>query len=51
MFAWLWITLGRREPASPTKFGFGLIGVGAGFIVLVPAAVAASNGARSARCG
>ena len=44
MFAWLWITLGRREPASPTKFGFGLIGVGVGFLVLVPAALAASSG-------
>ena len=44
VFAWLWITLGRREPASPTKFAFGLIGVGAGFLVLVPAALAASSG-------
>jgi len=44
MFAWLWITLGRREPASPTKFSFGLIGVGIGFLVLVPAALAAGNG-------
>ena len=44
VFAWLWITLGRREPASPTKFAFGLIGVGAGFLVLVPAALA-RNGA------
>ncbi len=46
MFAWLWITLGRREPASPTKFAFGLIGVGAGFLVLVPAALASGNGAQ-----
>jgi proton-dependent oligopeptide transporter, POT family len=44
VFAWLWITLGRREPASPTKFSFGLIGVGVGFLVLVPAAIAAGNG-------
>jgi POT family proton-dependent oligopeptide transporter len=44
VFAWLWITLGRREPASPTKFSFGLIGVGIGFLVLVPAALAAGNG-------
>jgi POT family proton-dependent oligopeptide transporter len=46
IFAWLWITLGRREPASPTKFSFGLIGVGAGFLVLVPAALAAGSGAQ-----
>jgi proton-dependent oligopeptide transporter, POT family len=44
LFAWLWITLGRREPASPTKFSFGLIGVGIGFLVLVPAALAVGNG-------
>jgi POT family proton-dependent oligopeptide transporter len=44
LFAWLWITLGRREPASPTKFSFGLIGVGAGLLVLVPAALAAGDG-------
>jgi proton-dependent oligopeptide transporter, POT family len=44
VFAWLWITLDRREPASPTKFAFGLIGVGAGFLVLVPAALASSSG-------
>ena len=29
MFAWLWVTLGPREPSSPTKFALGLIGVGA----------------------
>ncbi len=29
VFAWLWLTLGSREPASPTKFAVGLIGVGA----------------------
>jgi POT family proton-dependent oligopeptide transporter len=44
LFAWLWVTLGRREPASPTKFAFGLIGAGLGFVILVPAAISASNG-------
>jgi POT family proton-dependent oligopeptide transporter len=46
VFAWLWITLGRHEPASPTKFSFGLIGVGIGFLVLVPAALAAGSGSQ-----
>jgi POT family proton-dependent oligopeptide transporter len=41
VFAWLWIRLGRREPSSPTKFGFGLVFVGLGFTVLVPAALIA----------
>ena len=52
VFAWLWITLGAREPASPAKFAFGLIGVGAGFLVLVPAAqLGRAAAAWSARCG
>jgi proton-dependent oligopeptide transporter, POT family len=38
VFAWLWVRLGDREPASPTKFAFGLIGAGLGFLLLVPAA-------------
>jgi POT family proton-dependent oligopeptide transporter len=38
MFAWLWVKLGARQPASPTKFSIGLVGVGLGFLLLVPAA-------------
>jgi proton-dependent oligopeptide transporter, POT family len=45
MFAWLWVRLGPKQPASPTKFSIGLIGVGLGFLVLVPAAQAAMSGA------
>ncbi|HVH29950.1 MAG TPA: peptide MFS transporter [Vicinamibacterales bacterium] len=44
MFAWLWVRLGPQQPASPTKFSIGLIGVGLGFLILVPAAQAAMNG-------
>ena len=46
VFAWLWVRLARRgvEPSSPMKFGFGLLMVGAGFAVLIPAATAAENG-------
>ena len=44
VFAWLWITLGSREPSSPIKFAFGLMGVGLGFALLVPAAQAAAPG-------
>ena len=37
VMAKLWITLARRgrEPSIPVKFGFALIGVGAGFLFLV----------------
>jgi POT family proton-dependent oligopeptide transporter len=45
VFAWLWVKLGDRQPASPAKFSFGLIGVGIGFVVLVPAATMAGTGA------
>jgi POT family proton-dependent oligopeptide transporter len=44
MFAWLWIRMGTNQPASPTKFSFGLIGVGLGFLILIPAARLAENG-------
>ena len=43
LFAWLWIRLGRREPSSPAKFTFGLVFVGLGFLLLVPAALIAQN--------
>jgi len=48
LFAWLWVWLARRgkEPSSPTKFGFGLVGVGAGFAVLVVAALLAEQGVK-----
>jgi POT family proton-dependent oligopeptide transporter len=46
VFAWLWIRLARRgsEPGAPVKFGLALIGVGAGFLLLVPAATLSSDG-------
>jgi POT family proton-dependent oligopeptide transporter len=46
LFAWVWVWLGRRgaEPSSPAKFGVGLVLVGAGFAVLVGAAVFAEQG-------
>jgi POT family proton-dependent oligopeptide transporter len=45
IFAWLWLRMGRHEPSSPTKFGFGLFFVGLSFLLLVPgAALAQSQG-------
>jgi len=41
-FAWLWVRLGRLEPSSPAKFTYGLIFVGLGFLLLVPASRIAS---------
>jgi len=44
VFAWLWITLGSREPSSPTKFAVGLLCAGGGFALLAVAAMLAANG-------
>lgn len=44
VFAWLWMTLGNRQPSAPTKFAIGLIGVGLSFVILVPPARAAIGG-------
>jgi POT family proton-dependent oligopeptide transporter len=44
VFAWLWVRLGSRQPSSPAKFSVGLIGVGLGFVFLVPAAIRAGSG-------
>lgn len=41
VFAWIWISLGPRDPSSPTKFALGLMFVGLGFAVLIPAALIA----------
>jgi POT family proton-dependent oligopeptide transporter len=45
VMAWLWIKLGRRDPSSPVKFSVGLLGVGLGFLILVPAARISASGA------
>jgi POT family proton-dependent oligopeptide transporter len=46
VFAWLWLRLARqgKEPGAPAKFGVGLLLVGLGFAVLVPAASMSQGG-------
>jgi proton-dependent oligopeptide transporter, POT family len=48
VFAWLWVWLARRrkEPSNTSKFGLGLILVGAGFAVLAGASVLAEQGVK-----
>jgi proton-dependent oligopeptide transporter, POT family len=41
---WLWLRLGRHDPSSPVKFSVGLLGVGLGFLLLIPAAQVAATG-------
>jgi POT family proton-dependent oligopeptide transporter len=45
-YAWLWVRMGRRhiEPSSTTKFGIGLVLVGAGFATLILPAAWAADG-------
>jgi POT family proton-dependent oligopeptide transporter len=45
MFAWMWLKLGSKQPSAPLKFSLGLIGVGLGFLIIVPAAQLAAGGA------
>jgi proton-dependent oligopeptide transporter, POT family len=44
VFAWIWISMGTREPSTPVKFSLGLLSVGAGFAVLVVASQLAAGG-------
>jgi POT family proton-dependent oligopeptide transporter len=38
IFAWIWLTMGRREPSSPAKFTLGLFFLSLSFLLIVPAA-------------
>jgi POT family proton-dependent oligopeptide transporter len=44
VFAWIWIRLKDRDPSPVVKFTLGLVFVGAGFLLLVPAAYIADGG-------
>ncbi len=41
---WVWVKLGPRDPSSPAKFSFGLFFLGAGFAVMILAAMSATGG-------
>src|SRR5256714_1225046 len=45
-FAWLWVTLGPRQPSSPAKFALALLFVGLAFVLLMPAGAIAQRGVR-----
>jgi len=44
VFAWLWMRLGSRDPSSPAKFVFGLLGASIGFAILIVPAGRAMEG-------
>jgi len=43
LLAWLWVKMGNRNPSLVSKFGFGLLGAGAGFLLMMLAAQAAGS--------
>jgi POT family proton-dependent oligopeptide transporter len=45
LFAWLWTSMARRgiEPSTPAKFGFAIVQLGLGFLVLVAGAASVSG--------
>ncbi|MEK7727966.1 MAG: peptide MFS transporter [candidate division KSB1 bacterium] len=44
IFSWLWIRMGERQPSSPAKFTFGLLFIGLGYVLMVPAAMLTVSG-------
>ncbi|MBT8098185.1 MAG: peptide MFS transporter [Gammaproteobacteria bacterium] len=49
VFAWLWVALAAKNlnPSTPAKFGFGLLGLAAGFLVMVGAATIVVDGEKA----
>jgi proton-dependent oligopeptide transporter, POT family len=45
VFGWIWLKLGSRSPSTPAKFGYGLVFLAIGFLVMVWAALRTQGGA------
>ncbi len=44
VFSYIWLKLGAKQPTSPAKFAIGLFLLGAGIVLMVPAAMLAAHG-------
>jgi POT family proton-dependent oligopeptide transporter len=44
LFSMMWVKLGDRQPSSPAKFSIGLLFIGLGYILMVPAAALTAAG-------
>ncbi len=44
LFSMLWVRMGERQPSSPVKFTLGLLFIGAGYVLMVPAAMLTASG-------
>jgi len=43
VFAWIWIRLGKHNPSVPIKIALGVLFMGIGYLVMVPAGAAAQS--------
>jgi proton-dependent oligopeptide transporter, POT family len=48
LFSMLWLRLGDKQPTAPAKFTFGLLLLGLGIVLMVPASMLAAQGKVSA---
>ena len=46
VFAWLWTSLGDRQPSTPAKFVYGLFFAALAFLLLMPAGTLAMSGVK-----
>jgi POT family proton-dependent oligopeptide transporter len=46
LIGWIWVRMGDRQPSSPVKFALGLLFVGLGFALIIPAAQIAQQGVK-----
>ncbi len=44
VFSVLWLRMGKRQPSSPAKFMFGLLFLGLGTLLMIPASLLAAQG-------
>ncbi|MGH7491598.1 MAG: peptide MFS transporter [bacterium] len=44
LFSMLWVRMGERQPSSPAKFTLGLLFIGAGYLLMIPAAMLTVSG-------
>jgi POT family proton-dependent oligopeptide transporter len=44
LFSMLWVRMGERQPSSPAKFTLGLLFIGAGYLLMIPAAMLTAAG-------
>lgn len=44
MFSVLWVRLGQRQPSSPVKFAIGLLFIGLGYLLMIPASALTAQG-------